>query len=64
MAQVYDERKKAWNRKWDAANLDRLSVAVPRGYKERLQARGAETGETVNALIRRLIEAELYQCNG
>lgn len=64
MARSYTERRKANNKQWDAANLDRLSVAVPRGYKERLQARGAETGETVNALIRRLIEAELYQCNG
>ena len=32
-AQKYTEARKNGNRKWDAANLDRLSLALPKGKK-------------------------------
>ena len=57
----YTEKQKEWAARWDAANLDRMSLAVPRGYKDALRKRASETGETVNGLLRRLIEAELKQ---
>lgn len=50
-AQKYSEAKKEGNRKWDAANLDRLSVAAPKGTKERWKAAAAEQGKSLNQFI-------------
>ena len=58
MAQ-YTEKKKESNRKWDAANLDRISIALPKGQKELIKEAAAQNGESVNKFIARLIEAEL-----
>ena len=57
----YSDSRKRANQKWDAANIERFSVALPKGYKDALRKRASETGETVNGLLRRLIEAELKQ---
>lgn len=50
-AQKYTQAKKEGNRKWDAANLDRLSVAAPKGTKERWKAAAAEQGKSLNQFI-------------
>lgn len=50
------EKKKASNAKWDAANLKRMSLAVPVDLHERLTAHTQETGESVNGFIKRAIE--------
>lgn len=50
-AQKYTEAKKEGNRKWDAANLDRLSVAAPKGTKERWKTAAAEQGKSLNQFI-------------
>lgn len=42
------EKKKASNKKWDAANLDRMSFTVPKGQKATVQAAAAAAGESVN----------------
>ena len=55
MAQKYTEAKRAGNRKWDAANLDRVSVAMPKGKKTEIQAHAKEQGESLNAFINRAI---------
>nr|WP_326174927.1 hypothetical protein [uncultured Oscillibacter sp.] len=55
MAQKYTEAKRAGNRKWDAANLDRVSVAMPKGRKAELQAHVKDRGESLNAFINRAI---------
>ena len=36
----YTEARKEGNRRWDAANLDRLSLALPKGKKAEIQAAG------------------------
>lgn len=54
--QKYTEAKKKGNRKWDAANLDRLSLAVPKGRKAEIQAHAQDMGETVNGFLKRAIE--------
>ncbi len=54
--QKYTEAKKKGNRKWDAANLDRLSLAVPKGRKAEIQAHAQGMGETVNGFLKRAIE--------
>ena len=51
--QKYTEKKKTSNRKWDAANLDRMSIALPKG---RIKAFAASQGESANAFISRAIE--------
>ena len=55
----YTEKRKAANKKWDRANLDQFTVMLPKGYKDRVRAVAAEKGETLNALFRRLVDAEL-----
>lgn len=37
----------------------RLGLLLPQGYRDQLKAHAAKTGESVNGLIRRLIDAEL-----
>ena len=38
MPQKYTEARKNGNRKWDAANLDRMSIALPKGRREEIKA--------------------------
>lgn len=54
--QKYTEARKAGNRKWDAANLDRVSVAMPKGRKDEIKAHAEKNGESVNAFINRAID--------
>lgn len=42
-----------------AAQHDRLSLMLPKGEKEKVQAFAAAKGESVNGLIRRLLAAEM-----
>jgi len=51
----YTENKKKSNRKWDASNLDRLSLALPKGSKETIKAHAQKRGESVNGFIGRAI---------
>lgn len=55
---ISEARKKA-NQKWDAANLDRMSLAVPKGTKDAIKAHAAGAGESVNGFINRLIDGAL-----
>ena len=61
MAQKYTEARKEGNKRWDAANLDRLSIALPKGrkaeIKAHLEARGE--GESMNAFISRAIDTQM-----
>lgn len=51
----YSEAKKNANKNWDSKNLDRISIAMPKGSKEALKAHAESTGESVNAFINRAI---------
>ena len=55
MPRKYTEARKDNNRKWDAANLDRLSLALPKGSKDKIKAHADFMGESVNAFIGRSI---------
>ena len=59
MAQKYTEARKEGNRKWDAANLDRLSLALPKGSREAIKAHAAALGESTNAFIKRAIDCQM-----
>lgn len=57
----YTDTKKRNNRKWDAANLDRVSVAMPRGRKDAIRERAAAQGESMNGFINAAIDSALSQ---
>lgn len=56
MAQKYTEARRDGNRKWDAANLDRVSLAMPKGRKDIIKAHAESRGESLNAFINRAID--------
>ena len=51
----YSEARKNANKNWDSKNLDRISIALPKGSKDALKAHAESTGESVNAFIKRAI---------
>lgn len=55
------QRKSA--QKWDAANLDRISVALPKGKKDEIKAAAAVHGETMNQYIKTAIDQRLERDN-
>ena len=61
MPQKYTEARKEGNRRWDAANLDRLSIALPKGSKDKIKAHAENMGESVNAFIGRAIDEAMQK---
>ena len=55
MAQKYTEARKEGNKRWDAANLDRISIALQKGTKEEIKNHAESRGESMNAFISRSI---------
>lgn len=53
------EKKRASNKRWDDANVDRMSMVLPKGYREKLKARADALGLPVNRYLRSLIDADL-----
>ena len=53
------ERKAKWQNDYIARTYDRINLTVPKGKKEVIQVAAKQNGESVNALINRLIDAEL-----
>ena len=58
------ESRKAANAKWDAANLCRMSLAIPKDLRVQVDAYIAKSGESVNGFIRRAIEQALQEGPG
>ena len=56
MPRPYTEKRKRANQEWDAANLDRISIAIPKGQKEKIKEHAMQQGESVNAFIIRAID--------
>lgn len=55
------EAQKKSAQKWDAANLDRISVALEKGKKEAIKAAASHHGETMNQYIKIAIDNRLAQ---
>lgn len=49
----------AANNRYNAKAYDRINVAIPKGRKADIEAHAKRNGETVNALINRLLRADL-----
>ena len=59
MAQKYTEARKEGNKRWDEKNLDRISIAMPKGKKESIKAAAAAAGESMNQYILSAVDARL-----
>lgn len=58
---TYTDNKKKNNQKWDAANLDRLSVAFPKGTKDQIKQAAAAAGESMNQYIYEAVTRRIQQ---
>ena len=58
-SQKYTQAKKENNRRWDAANLDRISVAIAKGEKEKIRAAAAAAGESLNQYMITAVEQRM-----
>lgn len=57
----YSEAQKKSARKWDAANLDRISVAAPKGAKERWKSAAMAHDKSLNQLIVEAVDHQISQ---
>lgn len=57
----YTEAQKMSAKKWDAANLDRISVAAPKGTKERWKAAAVAQDKSLNQLIVEAVDNQISQ---
>ena len=53
------EAQKKSAQKWDAANLDRISIAIAKGKKDEIKAAAIAAGESMNQYIITAIESRL-----
>ena len=56
---AYTEAKKRGNRKWDASNLDRFSLAMKKGEKEKIKAAATAAGESMNEYIKTAVDMRM-----
>lgn len=61
MKQKYTEARKEGNKRWDEKNIDRISIAVPKGKKDTIREHATATGESLNAFINRAIDQTIQQ---
>ena len=59
----YTEAQKKSAKKWDAANLDRVSIAMPKGQKDTIKAHAEARGERVNGFVNRAISETMERDN-
>lgn len=52
----YTDAQKRSAKKWDAANLDRVSIAMPKGKKDMIKAHAGTRSESINGFINRAID--------
>ena len=59
MAQKYTEARKEGNKRWDEKNLDRISLALPKGKKEEIKSAAAAAGESMTQYISAAIDQRM-----
>ena len=64
MTRKYTEARKENNRKWDAANLDRISIAVVKGKKDEIKAAAERSGLSMNQYIEKAIDEKMSRDSG
>lgn len=53
------ERRAKWQNDYISRTYDRINLTVYKGQKEKIQARAASLGESVNGYINRLIAEDM-----
>ena len=51
IARAYTDKRKESNRAWDKENLDRLSIALPKGSRDIIKAGAKRESVSVNSFI-------------
>ena len=59
MTQKYTEARKEGNQRWDEKNLDRVSIAMPKGKKDEIKAAAVASGQSMNAYIIAAIDEKI-----
>lgn len=60
----YTEAQKQSAKKWDAANLDRISIALPKGRKDTIKAAAVAAGESMNQYIITAVDQRVERDSG
>jgi len=55
MAQPYTQARKEGNKRWDSNNLDRISIAIPKGRKATVELCAKQDKKTVNGFVNALL---------
>jgi predicted HicB family RNase H-like nuclease len=55
----YTEARKRANEKWNAENLEAITLRVRKGDKEKIRAYAKTNGESLNGYINRLIKEDM-----
>lgn len=63
MAQKYTEARKEGNKRWDEKNLDRVSIAMPKGKKDEIKLAATAAGESMNQYILSAINLRMERDN-
>ena len=64
MPRAYTENRKKNNQKWDAQNLDRVSLAMPKGKRDIIKAAAAAVDESMNQFINTAIDERIERQQG
>lgn len=59
MTQKYTDARRDGNRRWDAANLDRISIAMSKGKKDEIKVAAIAAGESMNQYIITAVEQRM-----
>lgn len=52
---IGDKSRTTYKNQWAKENMDRISLALPKGSKEKIQGHAKKRGESVNGFIGRAI---------
>ena len=58
------KKQTEWSRSYNERAYDRISVTVPKGKKQEIEAAARRNGESVNGMINRLLLREIEQTPG
>lgn len=61
MKQKYTVKKKESNRRWDKNNIERITVAVPKGKKQIIKDYAEGHGESVSKFVNRVVDKEMSE---
>lgn len=53
------DRRTDQKRAYNEANYDRLAITIPKGQKAALQAHAESKGESINAMVNRVLLADM-----